>query len=52
MLMHNFEFKIVNYFLLEIVKMLQENVKNDYILNGIEPKESCLAFEHVQDKVN
>ena len=52
MLMHNFEFKIVNYFLLEIVKISQENVKNDYILNGIEPKESCLAFEHVQDKVN
>ena len=52
MLMHNFEFKIVNYFLLEIVKILQENVKNDYILNGIEPKESRLALEHVQDKVN
>ena len=50
--MHNFEFKLVNYFLIEIVKILQENVNSDYILNGIEPKESCLALEHVQDKVN
>lgn len=50
--MHNFEFKIVKYFLLEPVKMLRENIKNDYILIGIEPKESCLSLEHVQDKVN